>query len=323
MSKRREFKTYKDFHESSTPKSVLASLCVSMRELVLEYEASDARVAEQLKKTHSTVTEAKSAISDEREERKVKIMSILKPIRQKRIQSLQAKGINTDDFPEWKLPSDLFWNITDTKEEVEEGEDTDTKVDTNKEEFLRISHELEKKKDEANKLGIELGQALDNLGNAKRELDEVKDDYSGKLALIKREKEALEGNITFLSKEAEKWKKLAENKTEEGEKNFLTEDDEVDSGKDDVKEEDNLSLTGDEKVVEYKGSYKIDPKTPVFKSKPEDDVETWLYKIENAFEFANVPKRLWPKAAGNYTEGTAFEMVRAACTGNKPWDKLK
>ena len=37
-----------------------------------------------------------------------------------------------------------------------------------------------------------------------------------------------------------------------------------------------------ENPTSFKGSYKIDPKTPIFKSKPDEDIETWLYKMETA-----------------------------------------
>ena len=66
MSQKREFKTYKDFHEASTPKSTLAALCVAVRELLVLYENSDSKIADLLKKLHNTAKEANDDISDER-----------------------------------------------------------------------------------------------------------------------------------------------------------------------------------------------------------------------------------------------------------------
>ena len=71
------------------------------------------------------------------------------------------------------------------------------------------------------------------------------------------------------------------------------------------------------------GSYKIDSKTPVFKSKPDEDVETWLYKMETALQFANVPENMWLVAVGNYVEGTAFEMVMTARIDGRTWKDLR
>ena len=63
---------------------------------------------------------------------------------------------------------------------------------------------------------------------------------------------------------------------------------------------------------ESNGIYKIDGNTPVFKSGSKEDVEVWLYKMETALEFENVPKGLWLVAVGNYVEGKAFELVMSA-----------
>ena len=71
------------------------------------------------------------------------------------------------------------------------------------------------------------------------------------------------------------------------------------------------------------GSYKIDSKTPVFKSKPDEDVETWLYKMETALQFANVPENMWLVAVGNYLEGTALELVMTARIDGRTWKDLR
>ena len=70
-------------------------------------------------------------------------------------------------------------------------------------------------------------------------------------------------------------------------------------------------------------SYKIDGKTPIFKSKTEENVENWIYKVETALEFAQVPRNVWLVAVSNYVEGTALEMLKQAREENKSWDMYK
>ena len=70
-------------------------------------------------------------------------------------------------------------------------------------------------------------------------------------------------------------------------------------------------------------SYKLDARTPVFKSSPEEDIETWLFKMETALKFASVPENLWLIAVTNYVEGTAFEIVMAARMENRSWSYVK
>ena len=70
-------------------------------------------------------------------------------------------------------------------------------------------------------------------------------------------------------------------------------------------------------------SYKIDGKTPIFKSKTEENVENWIYKVETALEFAQVPRNVWLVAVSNYVEGTALEMLKQAREENKSWDMFK
>ena len=37
---------------------------------------------------------------------------------------------------------------------------------------------------------------------------------------------------------------------------------------------------------------KLEPKTPIFKSKPDENIDTWLYKIETALQIANIPENI-------------------------------
>ena len=70
-------------------------------------------------------------------------------------------------------------------------------------------------------------------------------------------------------------------------------------------------------------SYRIDGKTPIFKSKNDEDVENWLYKVETALEFAQVPRNMWLVAVSNYVEGTALEMLKQSRDVKKSWNDFK
>ncbi len=71
------------------------------------------------------------------------------------------------------------------------------------------------------------------------------------------------------------------------------------------------------------GSYKLDARTPIFKSNSDEDIETWLYKMETALEYANVPVNMYLVAISNYVEGTAFEMVMTARKEKRSWMYLR
>jgi hypothetical protein len=76
-------------------------------------------------------------------------------------------------------------------------------------------------------------------------------------------------------------------------------------------------------VSKNKPASKLDSKTRVFKSRTDEDIETWLYKKETALEVANIPSNIWLAAVANYVEGTAFEMVMTARRDNESWAQLK
>ena len=81
-----------------------------------------------------------------------------------------------------------------------------------------------------------------------------------------------------------------------------------------------LSLDTSEKKTT---SYRIDGNTPIFKSKNDEDVENWLYKVETALEFAQVPRNMWLVAVSNYVEGTALEMLKQSRDVKKSWNDFK
>ena len=74
---------------------------------------------------------------------------------------------------------------------------------------------------------------------------------------------------------------------------------------------------------EYKGNFKLDAKTPVFHSRLDEDIESWIIRIEASLTLANVPTSLWLTACYNYVEGIALQMVIAAKKDNKSWKDFK
>ncbi len=74
---------------------------------------------------------------------------------------------------------------------------------------------------------------------------------------------------------------------------------------------------------EYKGGYKIDSNTPIFKSKQDENVDSWLFKIGNQFKLQKIPKSDWLVAVCNYVERTAFEICVKANEANNSWDKFR
>jgi hypothetical protein len=74
---------------------------------------------------------------------------------------------------------------------------------------------------------------------------------------------------------------------------------------------------------EYKANFKLDAKTPVFHSKLDEDIESWIIRIEASPTLANVPIALWITACYNYVEGIALQMVIAAKKDNKSWNDFK
>jgi hypothetical protein len=76
-------------------------------------------------------------------------------------------------------------------------------------------------------------------------------------------------------------------------------------------------------LPEYKGNFKLDAKTPVFHSRLDEDIESWIIRIEASLTLANVPVELWITACYNYVEGIALQMVIAAKKDNRTWNEFK
>ena len=76
-------------------------------------------------------------------------------------------------------------------------------------------------------------------------------------------------------------------------------------------------------TIQEKRGTKLDNKTPSFRSKQDEDVEVWLYKMESALECAGWEKSAWLKQTTSYVEGTAYEILRATRAANLSWDDFK
>jgi hypothetical protein len=58
-------------------------------------------------------------------------------------------------------------------------------------------------------------------------------------------------------------------------------------------------------------SYKLDANTPIFTSKPGENILDWLFVIENNLQLANVPAPMHIVAVSSYLKGTAMQMLKA------------
>ena len=253
----RDFAELKDFNEELTPKLSIATLCVSLRNIVLEFEAADDKIREILVSGGTDGPEIKIAIQTERDNRKAKLTVLLNEVYQARNLGQEKK------MPEWKKASDVFKNITQG-----------------------FKAKSEPKVEQMEKSIVELTSSIDT---AKSELKHWSEETGKNLIRIK-------------VLEDEKRSLVAKNTDEEN----------VTSS---------MNIRESEKFMD--SGFKLDAKTPCFKSGAGEDVETWLDKIETALVMANVHPSFWLAKVTNYVEGTAYEMLTAARKAHKPWSSFK
>ena len=188
----REFKSFRDFNENSTPKHSLASLCVSVRKILMAYQACDEDIQRDILDSNADGDMAKLSLQRRQGERKKRVEEILNACYDRR---------GHVELPE---AGDIFLDIMNIKI-----------------------------------VDIDVDETLTDISSA-------------------QEKKS-------------------------------------NSGKGD--RADTLMENG-----EMCRSYKLDARTPVFKSSSEEDIETWLFKMETALKFASVPENLWLIAVTNYVE---------------------
>ncbi len=217
MPPKREYKTFADFNSKLVRKQRLASILTSAKELLVEYEDCDRKIADSLTDVHTDVLAAKTKIVELREARKVKVKQILKMALQKRY-----KG-RASDIPEWSQVVDLFSDITEG--EFDEGD---------------VASEDEGAK-ELERLGQQLGQSLDEMA-----------EVQNKLVLA-------EERIKELVEELEaKTKDLAQCQNMSSQVGT--------SGNAVSVQSPSTSAYPNQVTSVYKGGYKIDSNTPIFKS---------------------------------------------------------
>ena len=195
---------------------------------------------------------------------------------------------------------------------------------------LSRAHRVRQERDSTTTLR-QFEKAMDvflNVGDASEPDDPLHVELETKVSSLEREVANLEKSLRE-AKEKLSQTERAKSSTEEDEEHK----DLIDTQKALVQSLENQLTQYRSNVVDYKSKLpsistnkpvsKLDSKTPVFKSRTDEDIETWLYKIETALEVANIPSNIWLAAVANYVEGTAFEMVMTARRENQSWDQLK
>ena len=190
-----------------------------------------------------------------------------------------------ESLPTFELASDVFKNITEPVESQDEGDED--AIAALQSQITSLKKEAAKSRSALEDLATELSNAHARIKELEDELDEVD---------------------------------VSEGSQHQGDPNN---DNRNTMGLENPTGDSEPTHAREEPVSKFRGTYKLDAKTPVFRSKQDEDIETWLYKIETALMFANVPVSLWLFAVANYVEGTAFEMVMAARTEKKDWPYLK
>ena len=249
-----DFKTFSDFHGKNVPKAKLASLCVSLREIIEAYADGDAQIKNSFDTEFASAQEYRQKLQAVRENLKTKLRGISLKIYEERNKNRSVK------MRQWENITDVFINVADGELEVHE--DSNTEIE-------RLS-----------KLNREYEQTISDLSEEESKTKARIIEFVRLNKIIHN----YEQKVIDLTKEEPK----INSRVEEGPR---------------------------ETSIAHKGSFKIDPKTPIFKSKPDENIDTWLYKIETALQIANIPENLWLAAISNYVEGTALEIV-IACREN-------
>jgi hypothetical protein len=197
----------------------IATLCVSLRNIVLEFEAADEKIRTILVSGETNGPEIIIVIQTERDNRKEKLTELLNEVYQARNVGQEKK------MPEWKKASDVFKNITQGFKAKSE-----PKIEQMEKTIVELTSSLDISKSELKHWSEETCKNLIRI-------KVLEDENRSLLAKTNREKNATTNSINIREKEI-----------------FL------DTG------------------------FKLDAKTPCFKSGSGEDVETWLDKIETALE---------------------------------------
>lgn len=68
------------------------------------------------------------------------------------------------------------------------------------------------------------------------------------------------------------------------------------------------TITSPEGIVSER-AYKLDPTTPKYHGRRDEDVESWIFKIHSALKMARIPEKYKLAAITSFVEGHAFTLL--------------
>jgi len=114
-----DFKTFSDFHGKNVPKAKLASLCVSLREIIEAYADGDAQIKNSFDTEFASAQEYRQKLQAVRENLKTKLRCISLKIYEERNKNRLLK------MRQWENITDVFINVADGELEVHEDSNTE------------------------------------------------------------------------------------------------------------------------------------------------------------------------------------------------------
>jgi hypothetical protein len=269
------FEKFSDFVDKSVRKQSLASLLVSLHNVLKIYAEGEADMKKIFINESIYLDQANkpdhqkrvNELAKIRNTRKQKLLAAYKLVRDAR-----NKNFSEDEWlPEFTHPLDLFNNISDT---IPGSDLEDTEI---------LNSNIEDLNRQVNHYRAEYDTKIE-------QLDAVNNDLARYKRLLDEANEKLRSAVPSDSLDRSTVMQ---------------------------------SYTSSPSLPVYKGNFKLDAKTPVFHSRLDEDIESWIIRIEASLTLANVPVGLWITACYNYVEGIALQMVIAAKKDNKTWIEFK
>ena len=100
-----DFNTFSDFHGENVPKAKLASLCVSLREIIEAYADGDAQIKNSFDTEFASAQEYRQKLQAVRENLKTKLRGISLKIYEERNKNRSIK------MRQWENITDVFINV--------------------------------------------------------------------------------------------------------------------------------------------------------------------------------------------------------------------
>jgi hypothetical protein len=145
----KEFSSLEDFNAPSTSKLALASLCVTLKSVVLEFEKTDLAVRTVLSSKETDLSKVKKSIEKCIDERNSNLEKILLNVMAERNKN------QSDKLPNMSKASDIFNNITENFPVQ-----TDNETKEWEKEFFLVKSSLEKKEKEIRQWSEETGKNI-------------------------------------------------------------------------------------------------------------------------------------------------------------------